>query len=77
MRKRLISLAGALLIGGASSVALAVPASAAPLTTVGTTALTSAMYVSPIARLSDTGTSTTTGTFLASFESVVLATVSY
>ena len=76
MRKRLITLTGALLIGGASSLALAVPASAAPLSAASFTAVSSAAFVSPLVRFADTSTSTTTGSILATFGSVYLASVS-
>jgi len=66
MRKRLIKLTAVLLVGGGSSIALAMPASAATLTATSITAVSA--FQSPLARLAETstGTSTGTGTALAS-----------
>ena len=74
MRKRLIALTGALLLSGASGVALAMPASAAPVSTLDATALVAT--VSPALRLADTSTSTGTSTLLKTIGSV-MATVTH
>jgi hypothetical protein len=62
MRKRLIKLTGVLLISGASSIALAMPASAGTLTAISTPTAAVTQFQSPIVRLADTATGTTTGT---------------
>jgi hypothetical protein len=81
MRKRLIKLTGILLIGGASSIALAMPASAlTPATAVSVRSIQS-----PLVRLAETATGTSTGTsafvtlttaaVTAGFGPILLATV--
>ena len=72
MRKRLIKLTAVLLIGGGSSVALAMPASAATLSATSITAVSA--FQSPLVRVSDTSTSTGTGTALASVLTMTFGT---
>ena len=72
MRKRLIKLTAVLLIGGGSSIALAMPASAATLTATSITAVSA--FQSPLARLAETSTSTGTGTALASVVTMAFGT---
>jgi hypothetical protein len=78
MRKRLIKLTGVLLISGASTMALAGPASAATtLATADATAFVTTQYVSRLSTLTDTSTSTGTSTLLADYGSVYRYTVAY
>ena len=72
MRKRLIKLTAVLLIGGGSSVALAMPASAATLSATSITAVSA--FQSPLVRFADTSTSTGTGTALASVLTMTFGT---
>jgi hypothetical protein len=71
MRKNLVKLTGVLLIGGASSIALAMPASAASVPDLAVKTIQS-----PGLRVADTSTGTSTGTsaLLGLTASVVTAT---